>query len=128
MEKKKPDYIVYNEETGEFDAYKKQFPTTVGAPSFQPVIIDNTLSIKASKHFKSKLVELKAEYDKLIEEFEWTTLVYNSEIGFDPIVGETYHLYERGGGAFLSLIGPNEWKQKHLGTFRLSTEGKWEKV
>ena len=40
--KKKPDHIVYNEETGEYDAKKKAYPTSLSAPAFKPVIHDNS--------------------------------------------------------------------------------------
>ena len=59
MPKKKPDYIVFNEETGEYDAKKKAYPTTVSAPSFSPVIFDNHESVKASKYFQTKFNEIK---------------------------------------------------------------------
>ena len=77
-----------------------------------------------------KLVKFLAEneYDNLMNEYEWTTLVYNAECNFEPIMGEIYHLYERDDIYFLSLIEPSLWKQKHYGSFRLSTDGKWEKV
>lgn len=127
-QKKKPDHIVYNEETNEYDAKKKEYPTSLSAPSFKPVVQDNTNSIKASKYFKSKMDEIKAEYDNLMNEYEWTTTVYNAECNFEPIMGETYHLYEKGDIYFLSLIEPQLWKQKHYGSFRLSTDGKWEKI
>ena len=64
--KKKPDNVVFNEKTSEFDSKSKNYPTNVGAPSFTPVIIDDTSSIKASKYFKSKLSEIEKEYKKLV--------------------------------------------------------------
>ena len=33
MEKKKPDLVVWNKETG-YDAASKQYPTNIGAPKF----------------------------------------------------------------------------------------------
>lgn len=126
--KKKPDNVVFNEKTSEFDAKTKSYPTNVGAPSFTPVIVDNSSSIKASKYFKTKLSEIEKEYVKLVEDYQNTTLVYESDYNFEPIMGETYHLYERENGRFLSLISPNEWNKKYLGSYLLTTDGKWEKV
>ena len=37
-------------------------------------------------------------------------------------------LYEGSDKPFLSLIGPNEWDRKHLGTFKLLNNGKWERL
>ena len=125
---KKPDNVVFNEKTSEFDAKSMSYPTNVGAPSFAPVIIDDTSSIKATKYFKTKLSEIEKEYKKLIEDYENTTLIYESDYNFEPIMGETYYLYEKIGGRFLSLIAPNEWNKKYLGSYLLTTDGKWEKV
>jgi hypothetical protein len=39
--------------------------------------------------------------------------IYSSEIGFEPIVGETYYLYEKEEDRnVLSMIGPDEWGSK----------------
>ena len=124
---KKPDYIVYNEETHQYDASKKEYPTTIGSPNFKPLVIDDENCIKATQYFKSKLTEIKNEYDKLVEEYKWNNRVYEAQCAFDPIVGEIYFLYERkDGGDFLSIISPNEWKQKYVGGFKLLNNGKWE--
>ncbi len=126
--KKKPDNVVFNEKTSKFDAKSMSYPTNVGAPSFTPVIIDDTSSIKATKYFKTKLSEIENEYKKLVDDYKNTTLIYESDYSFEPIMGETYHLYEKIGGRFLSLIAPNEWDKKYLGSYLLTTDGKWEKV
>ena len=126
MSKKKPDHIVFNEETGEYDAKKKAYPTTVSAPSFSPVIFDNHESVKASKYFQTKFDEIKNEYLDLINHWENTKRVYDAACNFKPITGEIYHLYTKESGDFLSLIEPSQWKQKYAGSFKLTTDGKWE--
>jgi len=127
--KKYPDNIVYNYETEEFDASKKAFPTSVGASKFEPIKVDRSDSIKANNYFESRLSELKDEYKKLVEEYNWTSLVYNAEYSFQPLLGELYYLYEKSNkGLFLSLIEPNQWKQVYIGTFKLLNNGKWELV
>ena len=129
MKKKYPDNIVYNEEKDKFDANLKQYPTTVGSQKFEPVCVDKSDSIKADKYFQSRLKELKDEYKRLVEEYNWTSLVYNSTYNFQPILGENYHLYEnKKKDLFLSLIEPSQWKQTYIGTFKLLNNGKWEKV
>ena len=125
--KKKPDNVVFNEDSESFDAKLKSYPTNVGAPSFKPVIVDNSSSIKASHYFKTKLDEIKSQYETLLEEYQDTTLVYESDYSFEPIVGQTYHLYKSNDRRFLSLISPTEWDKKYLGSFLLTTDGKWEK-
>ena len=129
MKKKYPDNIVYNYKSKKFDANIKPYPTTVGGQKFEPIKVDKSDSHKANNYFESKLNELKDEYKKLIEEYNWTSLVYQSEYSFQPLIGKKYHLYERKNkNLFLSLIGPNEWDQPYIGTFKLLNNGKWEKI
>lgn len=128
MESKKPDNIVYSETEG-YNANILPYATSVGAPVIR---VDDLVSWKSrgittvNKEFKSKFDELKAQYESLIEEFEWNELVYSSKFSFEPVVGEIYHLYRSEHGFdFLSLIAPNEWKKEHLGTFKLNSDKKW---
>ncbi len=127
--KKYPDNIVYDYELDKFDAKNKPYPTSVGAPGFEPIKIDKSSVVTANHYFESRLNELKEEYKKLIQEYNWTKLVYEADYSFQPIVGHVYHLYERKNKMlWLSLIGPNEWKQTYIGSFKLQTDGKWEKI
>ncbi len=129
IKKKYPDNIVYNYETGEFDAKNKAYPTSVGGQKFEPLKVDKSSAVDANHYFESRLNELKGEYKKLVDEYNWTSLVYASTYNFQPIVGKSYHLYEgKDKKIFLSLIEPELWKQKYIGTFKLINNGKWEKV
>jgi hypothetical protein len=128
MESKKPDNVVYSDTEG-FNASILPYGTNVGAPVIQ---IDDVVSWKTrgistvNKQLESKFNELKEQYQKLMEEFEWNELVYNAKFSFEPVIGEIYHLYrDEKGINFLSLIAPNEWNKEHIGTFKLNSEKKW---
>jgi hypothetical protein len=126
-DKKYPDSIVHT--NGEFDAKKKQYPTNLGAPSFEPLAIDKTDKVKANHYFESRLNELREEYKNLVEEYNWTKLVYEAKYYFQPIQGNHYYLYEsKDKSLFLSLIRPDEWNQPYVGTFKLMNNGKWDKI
>ena len=85
--------------------------------------------MKTNHYFNKKYDEIKKEYEKLVEEFEWNKIVYGSNYNFQPIIGEKYHLYRRNNGEmFLSLIEPNSWKQEHIGTFEMDSDNKWKKI
>jgi hypothetical protein len=129
MDKKYPDIIVFNEETGRFDANTKHYPTNVGSQKFEVLQIDKSDALKADKYFNKRLEELKEEYDKLINEYETTKLLYSTNYGFQPILGHSYHIYRgKDGNTFLSLINPNEWDKEYLGSYRLNTNGTWESI
>lgn len=128
MKKERPDNIVYSAEEG-YNANILPYATSVGAPAIR---IDDLVSWKSrgisnvNKEFESKFNELKLQYENLMEEYEWNELVYNSKFSFEPVIGEIYHLYRGEDGInFLSLIGPNEWRKEHIGTFKLNSEKKW---
>tara|TARA_Y100000004_G_scaffold164708_1_gene195027 strand:- start:269 stop:658 length:390 start_codon:yes stop_codon:yes gene_type:complete len=129
MKKKYPDNIVYDNKLQKFDANIKPYPTSVGSQAFEPIKVDKSTSLSANHYFNSRLEELREEYKKLIQEYNWTKLVYESSYVFQPIVGHTYHMYEKKDKSlWLSLIGPDEWNQPYVGSFQLQTDGKWIKI
>ncbi|WP_310558692.1 DUF2452 domain-containing protein [Flavobacterium sp.] len=128
MESKKPDNVVHSAENG-YNASLLPYGTNVGAPVIKTddLIAWKTRGIhQLNKEFESKFNELKLQYQKLMEEYEWNELVYNAKFSFEPVIGEIYHLYS-GGDAnhFLSLIGPTEWNKEHIATFKLNSDKKW---
>ncbi len=132
MEKKKPDNVVFNPITEKYDAALKPYATSVGAPvitTTDTVIWKNRSINKVNHKVKAKYLELKYEYEKLMEEFNFNNLIFNSKFNFEPIVGDTYHLYQRKNGeTFLSIIAPHECNFDSIGSFYLNTELIWEKA
>ena len=130
--KKKPDQVVFNEESETYDASLKPYATNVGAPSIQ--IADTTTwknknIYKANKQLHARYQEIKAEYDKMIEELEYNNLVYSARFNFEPIIGETYHLYkDKTDQPFLSIIAPQDCNFHYIGSFYLNSELLWKKM
>ena len=130
--KKKPDLVVFNEETERYDAAFKPYATGVGAPQIKAPnnsIWKNSQVYKANKHLKAKYQALKAEYEALMLVLEYNELVTNSKFSFEPQVGETYHLYNNDKQEpFLSIIEPEHCDFEHLGSFRLTSDYLWDKL
>lgn len=132
MKNKKPDLVVFDKEKG-YNSSILPYGTNVGAPSIKLEDIttwkQNSV-IKVNHQLKQKFNELKDEYLKLVEEYNWNELVYKSKFDFEPVIGETYHLYTgRDGEMFLSLIEPQHWKSKEcIGSFMLNSDRKWIKI
>jgi len=107
------------------------YGSNIGAPAIKPDNIDGWKLKnvdKVNKQLKTKYEELNKEFQKLIDEYNCNQLVYSSQFNFEPVIGEIYHLYsKKNGDIFLSLISPNEWKQKYVASFRLDSNNKWEK-
>ncbi len=123
--------MVYSEEGG-YNAHLLPYATNVGAPIIKSDDVDLWKQRgvnKVNKQLETKFNELKEEYQRLVDEFKWNDLVYKAKFSFEPVIGETYHLYiGNDGNLFLSLISPNEWNREHFGSFRLDSNQKWIKL
>ncbi|WP_159020596.1 DUF2452 domain-containing protein [Algibacter sp. L3A6] len=131
-EEKKPDQVVYNTETKRYDASIKPYATSVGAPVITPtdsIAWKNRSITKINHKVEAKYLELKAEYDKMIQEFEYNKLIFDAKFTFEPVIGEVYHLYKRENGeSFLSIIAPEQCNFNPLGSFYLNADQTWEKI
>lgn len=131
VESKKPDNVVFNTENQKYDASLKSYATDVGAPvitTTDTLAWKNRSINKVNHKVKTRYLELKAEYDKMIEEFEYNKLIFNARFSFEPTIGETYHLYKRENGeSFLSLIAPDQCTFHALGSFYLNADQIWQK-
>ena len=108
------------------------YGSNVGAPSIKPTDISSWKEQKVvttNHYFSSRFDEIKKDYLKLMEEYEWNTLVYNAEFKFKPVMGKVYFLYQKDDGKlFLSLIEPDEWDKIFIGAFKLISDNRWERT
>ena len=129
---KKPDNVVYNQETQKYDAAIKPYATSVGAPvitTIDTIAWKNRSIRKVNQKVKTKYLELKAEYEQMMAEFEFNNMIFKAKFTFEPIIGDIYHLYKRDNGeTFLSIIAPKECNFKSIGSFYLNADQIWEKV
>ncbi len=122
-EKKLPDsYVV--------DRRLKTYPTEIGSLNFKVDDIELFKINKTSKlknFYNQKFEEIKKEYISLMNDIEVNERLYNCKYSFEPIVGQTYHLYLKDDGTeFLSIISPEEWKNKSLiGSYLYDSDGRW---
>jgi hypothetical protein len=86
-------------------------------------------------HFTEKFRELKEAYEGLVEDFNWNKIIYESEMLCEPIMGQTYHLYQRKNETrFVSLISAHEWGDMskydidYIGSFRQDSRQKWNHI
>ncbi|WP_394746816.1 DUF2452 domain-containing protein [Spongiimicrobium salis] len=131
-EKKKPDQVVYDQKSEKYTASLKPYATDLGAPVIttgDTIAWKNRNIHKVNQQINTKYLELKAEYDAMMEQFEYNNLVYGARFNFEPLVGETYHLYrDKKQEAFLSVIAPHECNFDFVGSFRLNADKMWEKI
>jgi len=56
---------------------------------------------------------LAKQVNELKDRAEVSNLIYEAQMSFQPIIGESYYLYEKNDGQqTLSLISPDEWTDK----------------
>lgn len=111
------------------------YASDLGAPVIKP---DHSLGgwktgavHAANQHYEDRFNELKEQFEKLSEDVKWNEIIFNSEMRMKPVIGKTYHLYKKDNQKnFMSLFAPNEcsWGEKHIGSFRLNYDNRWEKI
>ena len=125
--KKKADNVVYNYSSKEYDAFRKEYPTSFNSKTFRPEKIKD-LKSDAQHYFTTRFFEIKEKYESLLKEIEWSNLIYKSKYNFTPIIGETYHLYKGNKNNFLSIIKPHEWEIECMGSYKLTSNNTWTKT
>ncbi|MGB5780945.1 MAG: DUF2452 domain-containing protein [Eudoraea sp.] len=131
-DKKKPDNVVFDNEIQKYDAFLKPYATNVGAPvitTSDTIAWKNRSINKLNHRVQTRYLEIRAQYEQLMQEFEYNNLIYSAKFTFEPLIGEVYHLYKRDNNeTFLSIIGPDQCNFNSLGSFYLNTDQIWEKV
>jgi len=102
--------------------------------TLSPQILPNDLTSfksrgvgQVQRQFQQQLQELQEQYLEMLDRFNWNKLVYEAKFGFEPIVGETYHLYDLQGTHTLSMISPEQWRSKRwIASLRLNAGGEWQ--
>lgn len=146
-EKIQPDYerrMHIDEDKITENPHNLPYAHTVGSAIIFPDDKDRIKTTAMSAMVEQTNVQMKQIYDQmellikqansLKERVEISEDIYGSEMGFKPITGHTYHLYEKEDGKrVLSMIGPTEWArgckyEKYLATARLMGDHTWDVV
>jgi hypothetical protein len=131
-DKKKPDSVVFDNEMQKYDAFLKPYATNVGAPvitTSDTIAWKNRSINKLNHRVQTRFLEIRTQYEQLMQEFEYNNLIYSAKFTFEPLIGEVYHLYKRDNNeTFLSIIAPDQCNFNSLGSFYLNTDQIWEKV
>ena len=81
-------------------------------------------------YFTERYNELVRQYEELVNDYHINKMLYESELGFEPIIGEIYYLYRKEkGSSFISLVEPDTaYWDGYIGAFRFNAQYAWEKV
>ena len=144
-EKKQPDLnkrVRIDEDKVTENPHNLPYAHNVGSAIIFPDDKDRIKTTAMSAMVEQTNVQMKQIYDQmellvsqanhLKERVELSEEIYGAEMGFKPITGHTYHLYEKeDSGKVLSMIGPKEWArgckyEKFVATARLMGDHTWE--
>ena len=131
MKSKKPDQVVWDDDQKKYIARLLPFAAQNSGPVIKIPNVDAFKQKgveKVSKQLQTELEELQNKIKDFVKSANDTQKVYAAKFKFEPLVGETYFLYEGKKDHYLSLISPNQWNKKFVGAFRLSSEYKWERI
>jgi hypothetical protein len=115
------------------DRRLKSYPTELGSQNFSP---DNITLFKIEKtnklkhHYTSKFEEIQKEYQKLMNEISINERLYLAKHNFEPIPGQSYYLYGKETEEFISIISPEEWRNRYqyIGKFQFLSDGRWNQI
>lgn len=118
------------------------FPHTIGAAMIKP---DDKGRIKGralSAMYEQTDMDMKQIYEqmqllaqqaKVIQDrVSVSERIYKASIGFEPLIGKTYHLYiKKDETDVLTLVGPQEWGRsmpykKYVATVKLLADHTWD--
>jgi|TARA_B110000240_G_scaffold196448_1_gene248640 hypothetical protein len=131
LKKNKPDSVVWDDTQENYIAKLLPYASNISGPIIEVPNVDAFKKKgvdKVSKQFQAELSDLNEKIKSFVSLATDTQEVYSAHFKFEPIVGETYHLYKGVKESFLSLIPPEHWGKEHLGSFRLNGDYKWERL
>ncbi len=66
---------------------------------------------------------LATQAQQIKDRVEVSESIYQAEMNFKPLIGKTYHLYQRENGKYLvSMVAPSEWGRKNVLDFKATVK------
>jgi hypothetical protein len=131
----------------DFESYSGEqslspIPLTLSSPVIRP---EDRNQIKANAveamHYyaEQEIALLKKQADVIMQQvreienrMRISEQIYSSDIRYQPVVNQVYHLYEKGEHYTLSLIGPDEWGKKapykYVASVKLLGDHSWQVI
>ncbi len=128
---KKPDGVAWDEENEAYIAKLLPYATSNSSPVINIPNVDAFKQKgwkKSPNNFRqnSKIFKIKSKPLLPLPPTQKRSILQN--LNLNPSWGKvTTFMQGKNGENFLSLIAPSDWNKKHLGTFRLNGEYKWER-
>ncbi len=113
----------------------------VGSAIIKPIDKGKVKGLAMSAMYQQtekSLLQIKEQVETLIKQaqeihdrIDISEKIYKADVGFRPIVGKLYHVYERDNGTWtISLISPDEWRGNapytYMATVKLLADHTWD--
>ena len=135
-------------ENNEFESYVGEaslspIPLSISSPVIKPVDRNQIKAnaVEAMYHYANQEISmLKKQADLIMQQvreiesrLKVSEKIYQSDMRFVPVIGQTYHLYEKEDHYTLSLVGPDEWGQskntrKYVASVKLLGDHSWDMI
>lgn len=106
------------------------YPLHVSSPKIEPIdkrlVKGNALEVMTHQADQQigmlrRQAELLLMQAKEIEDrLKISHEIYQADLNFEPVIGTTYHVYEKQGRTVLSLVSPDEWGKMPFDSYRCS--------
>jgi len=107
-------------------------PTDMGKVKSRALLAMEQQTHLQMKQIYEQIEKLAEQANKIKERIEVSNQIYSCEMGFEPLIGHIYHLYEKEDGKkILSMIGPKEWGKSfpykaHIASVNMLGDHTWE--
>lgn len=119
MKNNEPDEFSYKGE-----ASLSPIPLSISSPVIKPEDRNKIRAnaVEAMHHYAQQEITILRKQAELImqqvrdieDRLQISEHIYESDMRFNPVVGQVYHLYEKDDHYTLSLVGPLEWGRKGM--------------
>lgn len=107
-------------------------PEDMGREKGNAITAMNEQTERQMLQLKQQMETLVLQAKELQRRKEISEIIYQATMGFRPVMGHTYHLYEKKDGSYtISLIAPNEWGKcpyNYIATVKLLYDHTWEVI
>lgn len=107
-------------------------PTDMGKVKSRALVSMEQQTHLQMKQIFEQMEKLAEQAEKIKKRVEISHEIYDAHMGFEPVVGLTYHLYEKESGSkVLSMVAPNEWGRsfpykQHVASVKMLGDHTWE--
>jgi hypothetical protein len=130
-------------ESYEGSASLSPIPLSISSPVIKPEDRNKIKAnaVEAMHHYANQEISmLKKQADLIMQQvreiesrLQISEQIYESDMRFQPVVNQVYHLYEKDDHYTLSLVAPEEWgrsktTRKYVATVKLLGDHSWDVI